>query len=64
MPVDAADRKLAAGLSGRKVPLVRTVEISIIEEAQPRLLAFQQKQLDWVAVPNNLAAKCSTQTTA
>ena len=56
-PVDAADRKLAAGLAGRKLPLVRNVEISIIEEAQPRLLAFQQKQLDFVAVPTTLASK-------
>jgi peptide/nickel transport system substrate-binding protein len=56
-PGDASDRKLAGTLSGRKLPLVRTVEISIIEEAQPRLLAFQQKQLDWLAVPNNLVTK-------
>jgi len=56
-PVEAADRQLAKGLTGRKLPLVRTVEISIIEEAQPRLLAFQQKQLDWMAVPSNLVSK-------
>ena len=56
-PSDAADQKLAKGLSGRKLPLVRTVEISIIEEAQPRLLAFQQKQLDWLSVPSNLITK-------
>jgi len=55
--VDADDRKLAKGLTGRKLPLVRTVEISIIEEAQPRLLAFQQKELDWLAVPTNLVTK-------
>jgi ABC-type transport system substrate-binding protein len=56
-PADAADRKRVAGLAGRKLPLVRNVEISIIEEAQPRLLAFQQKQLDFVAVPTTLASK-------
>jgi ABC-type transport system substrate-binding protein len=56
-PLDAADQKLAKGLTGRKLPLVRTVEISIIEEAQPRLLAFQQKQLDWMTVPSNLVSK-------
>jgi oligopeptide transport system substrate-binding protein len=56
-PIDAGDRKLTQGLTGRKLPLVRNVEISIIEEAQPRLLAFQQKQLDWVAVPVNLVTK-------
>jgi ABC-type transport system substrate-binding protein len=57
VPIDAADQKLAKALSGRKLPLVPTVEISIIEEAQPRLLAFQQKQLDWLAVPSNLVTK-------
>jgi ABC-type transport system substrate-binding protein len=54
MPASAADRALAKGLAGRKLPLVPNVEISIIEEAQPRMLAFQQKQLDFVAVPVNL----------
>ena len=56
-PLDAADQKLAKGLTGRRLPLVRTVQISIIEEAQPRLLAFQQKQLDWMTVPSNLVSK-------
>jgi oligopeptide transport system substrate-binding protein len=56
-PTDAGDRTLTKGLAGRRLPLVRTVEISIIEEAQPRMLAFQQKQLDWVAVPVNLVGK-------
>jgi len=56
-PIDAADQKLGRNLSGRKLPLVGRVEISIIEEAQPRLLAFQQKELDWLAVPSNLVSK-------
>jgi len=53
-PSSAADRALAKGLAGRRLPLVPNVEISIIEEAQPRLLAFRQKQLDFTAVPVNL----------
>jgi oligopeptide transport system substrate-binding protein len=53
-PVSADDRTLTQGLAGRRLPLVANVEISIIEEAQPRMLAFQQKQLDFVAVPVNL----------
>jgi oligopeptide transport system substrate-binding protein len=53
-PVSADDRALTKGLAGRRLPLVANVEISIIEEAQPRMLAFQQKQLDFVAVPVNL----------
>ena len=56
-PTDSADQKLAKNLTGRKLPLVSRVEINIIEEAQPRLLAFQQKQLDWLAVPSNLVSK-------
>ena len=53
-PTNAADQALAKGLTGRRLPLVPNVEISIIEEAQPRMLAFQQKQLDFVAVPVTL----------
>ncbi len=35
----AADAAIAKGLVGRKLPLVGTVDVSIIEEAQPRLLS-------------------------
>jgi ABC-type transport system substrate-binding protein len=57
LPSSRADEALAKGLAGRKLPLVPRVEISIIEEAQPRLLAFQQKQLDFVAVPVTVVSK-------
>jgi ABC-type transport system substrate-binding protein len=57
VPSSRADEALAKGLTGRKLPLVPRVEISIIEEAQPRLLAFQQKQLDFVAVPVTIVSK-------
>jgi peptide/nickel transport system substrate-binding protein len=53
-PLDAGDQAITKGLAGRKLPLAKRVEISIIEEGQPRLLAFQQKQLDFVAIPVNL----------
>ena len=56
-PQSPADAAITKGLAGRKLPLVPRVEISIIEEAQPRLLAFQQKQLDFVAVPVTLVSK-------
>lgn len=56
-PANAADKALVAGLVGRKLPLVPRIEINVIEEAQPRLLAFQQKQLDFVAVPTPLVTK-------
>jgi oligopeptide transport system substrate-binding protein len=43
---DAADREIAARLKGRKLPLLERVEISIMEEAQSRWLAFQQGATD------------------
>jgi ABC-type transport system substrate-binding protein len=55
-PAHAADATDAAkGLAGRKLPLVPRVEISIIEESQPRLLAFRNGELDLVDVPASLA---------
>jgi ABC-type transport system substrate-binding protein len=54
-PASDADQRIAKGLSGRKLPLVARVEISIIEEAQPRLLAFRSGALDYVDVPSSLA---------
>jgi ABC-type transport system substrate-binding protein len=47
-PALAAD---AARLRGRKVPLVDRVEVTIIEESQPRWLSFDQGALDLLAVP-------------
>ena len=49
------DVETAKGLAGRKLPLVPRVEISIIEESQPRLLAFRSGNLDYVDVPSSLA---------
>jgi ABC-type transport system substrate-binding protein len=40
-----------ARLRGRKVPLVDRVEVTIIEESQPRWLSFDQGALDQLAVP-------------
>ena len=48
------DDRSFAKLRGRKLPLVGRVEISIIEESNPRLLAFEQGNLDYVAVPPDL----------
>ena len=52
----APDRapKLAADverLRGRRVPLIDRVEVAIIQEAQPRLLSFEQGGLDHLLVP-------------
>jgi ABC-type transport system substrate-binding protein len=49
-----ADDRALAKLRGRKLPLVGRIEISIIEESNPRLLAFEQGDLDYVQVPPDL----------
>ena len=51
------DRAIAEGLIGRRLPLVGNVDIRIIEEAQPRLLSFDTRELDYVSVPASLAAR-------
>jgi oligopeptide transport system substrate-binding protein len=48
------DRATVARLRGRKVPFAGRVEISIIEESNPRLLAFEKGDLDCVTVPPDL----------
>ncbi len=53
---DPADKPFIARLRGRKLPLVPRVEISIIEESNPRWLAFEQHDLDYVGVPPDLVA--------
>ena len=56
----AAEPASTKSLAGRKLPLVNRIEISIIEESNPRLLAFMQKQLDFHAVPNELISNVTT----
>lgn len=56
---DAAGEALAARFRGRNLPMLDRVEITIVEEAQPRWLSFLNRQIDMVALPNefvNLAA--------
>ena len=47
-PDDAAGQAIAAKLRGRKLPLLDRVEISIIEESQPRWLSFLNGQHDFI----------------
>jgi ABC-type transport system substrate-binding protein len=49
-PVPAASQAVAAALKGRKLPLAGRVEISIIEEAQARWLAFRNRELDFLDI--------------
>ena len=52
-PEDAA---IAKGLTGRRLPLVGNIDVSIIEEAQPRLLSFDSGHVDYLEVPLSLAS--------
>jgi ABC-type transport system substrate-binding protein len=47
---DPAAQKIAARLAGRKLPLIDRVEVSIVEEAQPRWLAFLNAEHDLIEV--------------
>jgi ABC-type transport system substrate-binding protein len=47
----AIDEPLIKEMKGKTMPRVGRVEISIIEEPQAVWLAFEQKQIDWVALP-------------
>ncbi len=54
-PVSPADAAIAKGLTGRRLPLTPRVEVSMIEESQPRVLAFESGELDLLAIPPDLA---------
>lgn len=47
----AWDDALVAAMRGKKMPQIGRVEISIIDEDQSRWLAFNQKELDYLALP-------------
>jgi oligopeptide transport system substrate-binding protein len=51
---DPADKAIMAKLKGKRIPLIGRVEISIIEEGNPRLLTFEQRDIDYVSVPADL----------
>ena len=47
---DAPQQELVRGMRGKTLPQIGRIEISIIEESQPELLAFTQGDLDYVAL--------------
>ncbi len=65
-PDDARSVAIAKAMKGNRIPMLDRVEISIIEEAQPRWLSFLNRQTDFmerlpnefsnVAIPNNAVA--------
>jgi oligopeptide transport system substrate-binding protein len=50
------DRVLMAKMRGKKLPIIGRIEINIIEESNPRLLAFQNRELDYLTVPSDLVS--------
>src|SRR5262249_59758421 len=51
------DLALLAKMKGKRLPICGRVEINIIEESNPRLLAFEQGALDFIIVPTDLVPK-------
>jgi ABC-type transport system substrate-binding protein len=54
---DPEDARLVAEMKGKKMPQVGRIEISIMEEDQTRLLAFQNGELDLMNMEGPLAPK-------
>jgi ABC-type transport system substrate-binding protein len=52
--VAANEPSIARANAGKRLPLVGVVEVNIMEEAMPRLLAFNSGQIDYLHVPYNL----------
>ena len=52
---EPGDGAIAKGLAGRPMPFVGRIEISVVEEAQPRLLLFDAGKLDYEEVPISIA---------
>jgi ABC-type transport system substrate-binding protein len=64
---DAEGQAILARMKGRRLPMVDRVEISIVEETQPRWLSFLNEEMDFLfllpeefayqAIPNNKLAR-------
>jgi len=54
---DPYDRNLVAEMKGKKMPMIGTIDISVMEEGQARWLAFQDGQLDYVNIPQEYTPK-------
>jgi oligopeptide transport system substrate-binding protein len=48
---DSADKAIVAQMKGKRVPVIGRIDISIIEEDNPRLLAFDSGQTDYEKLP-------------
>ncbi|MDQ6627970.1 MAG: ABC transporter substrate-binding protein [Pseudomonadota bacterium] len=54
---DARGRALLREFKGRRLPLIDRVEISVIEESQPRWLSFLNGDFDLISVPLEFAGQ-------
>ena len=54
---DPDARAAYAAMKGKRLPQIGRVEIAVIEESNPRLLAFNSNELDLVDVPRDLASR-------
>jgi ABC-type transport system substrate-binding protein len=52
---DAGDDKIVAAMKGKQMPQIGRIEISIIDEDQPRWLGFQDQQIDIDMLPQTVA---------
>ena len=48
---DVLGRQLHAEMAGKRIPQLDRVEVYVIEESQPRWLAFLNNELDWINLP-------------
>jgi ABC-type transport system substrate-binding protein len=58
---DTQGQAVAKRLYGRRLPLIDRVEINIIEEQQPRWLAFLNQQIDTLGVPSDFVQQAMPQ---
>jgi ABC-type transport system substrate-binding protein len=54
---DLAGEAVAKRLAGRRAPLLDRIELAIIEESQPRWLAFLDRSLDAIELPVGIAPR-------
>jgi oligopeptide transport system substrate-binding protein len=54
---DAQARAVATAMKGRRLPMIGRIEVSVIEESNPALLAFNNRELDLIEVPRDLASQ-------
>ena len=54
---DATARTAHAAMKGKRMPQIGRIEVSVLEESNPRLLAFTGNELDLIDVPRDLIAR-------